>query len=108
MFETDDARVAAEALEAGGFDAIVASLSLPELDAGTLRAGICPSTPGSPVSLDVAERVHIARTLAYTAGNRRQAALVLGISRSTLLHKIRKYGLDHTGGKRQSEARGEA
>ena len=107
VFETDDARVAAEALETGGFDAIVASLSLPELDAGILRAAICPSAPGSPVSLDAAERVHIARTLAYTAGNRRQAALVLGISRSTLLHKIRKYGLDHTGGKRQSEARGE-
>jgi transcriptional regulator of acetoin/glycerol metabolism len=107
VFETDDARVAAEALEAGGFDAIVASLSLPELDAGTLRAAICPSAPGSPVSLDAAERVHIARTLAYTAGNRRQAALLLGISRSTLLHKIRRYGLDHTGGKRQAEARGE-
>lgn len=33
-------------------------------------------------------------TLAHTRGNKRQAALLLGISRSTLLHKIRRYGLE--------------
>jgi DNA-binding protein Fis len=31
--------------------------------------------------------------LRHTRGNKRQAALLLGISRSTLLHKVRKYGL---------------
>ena len=56
----------------------------------------------SPVSLDAAERLHIARTLEHTAGNRRQAALILGISRSTLLHKIRKYGLDDRHGARRA------
>ncbi len=108
VLETQDARAAAEALEAGGFDALVLSLALPELDAGLLRAGICPTAPGSPVSLDQAERAHIARTLAHTAGNRRQAALVLGISRSTLLHKIRKYGLDEGGALRQPRMQGDA
>jgi DNA-binding protein Fis len=29
--------------------------------------------------------------LHFTGGNKRQAALILGISRSTLLHKVRKY-----------------
>jgi DNA-binding protein Fis len=36
--------------------------------------------------------------LRYTDGNKRQAAHLLGISRSTLLHKVRKYGLADTGG----------
>ena len=47
----------------------------------------------APDSLDAAERRHIALTLRYTGGNRRRAAQLLGISRSTLLHKVRKYGL---------------
>lgn len=108
VLEAEDARAAAESLEGGGFDAAVVSLALPELDAGLLRAAICPSAPGSPVSLDQAERAHIARTLAHTAGNRRQAALVLGISRSTLLHKIRKYGLDEGVARRRSREHGDA
>ena len=49
-----------------------------------------------PDSLDAAERRHIALTLRYTGGNRRRAAQLLGISRSTLLHKVRKYGLDES------------
>ena len=107
VFETGDSRVAAESLEAGGFDAVVVSLSLPELEAGALRAAICPSSPGSPVSLDAAERAHIARTLAHAGGNRRQTALILGISRSTLLHKIRKYGLDSSAARRQPRVDGD-
>jgi DNA-binding NtrC family response regulator len=107
VFETGDSRVAVESLEAGGFDAVVVSLSLPELEAGVLRAAICPSSPGSPVSLDAAERAHIARTLSHTGGNRRQAALVLGISRSTLLHKIRKYGFDDSAAPRHPRADGD-
>jgi len=44
-------------------------------------------------SLDSAEAAHIARVLARCGGNRRQTALSLGIARSTLLAKIRKYQL---------------
>ncbi|MDX2207784.1 MAG: helix-turn-helix domain-containing protein [Gemmatimonadales bacterium] len=46
-----------------------------------------------PETLDAAEARHIAAVLEFTHGNRRQAALLLGIARSTLLAKIRRHGL---------------
>ena len=46
-----------------------------------------------PESLEAAEARHIAAVLHFTGGKRRQAALLLGVARSTLLSKIRKYGL---------------
>jgi len=106
VFETGDRAAAVESLEAGGFDGALVSLRVPQLDASALRAAICPTAPGLPVSLDAAERVHIARTLEHTGGNRRQAALILGISRSTLLHKIRKYGLDDGSARHRRRAKG--
>lgn len=48
---------------------------------------------GSPAPLDDAEKRHIAVTLQHTRGNKRQAAHLLGIARSTLLAKVRKYEL---------------
>jgi len=47
----------------------------------------------APESLEAAESRHIAAVLRFAKGNRRQAALLLGVARSTLLAKIRKYGL---------------
>lgn len=49
------------------------------------------SAPGDP--LELVEARHIAATLEHTGGNRRQAALLLGVARSTLLAKIRRYKL---------------
>jgi two-component system, NtrC family, response regulator AtoC len=46
-----------------------------------------------PKSLDEVERTHIERTLRVHAGNRTHAARELGISRATLIKKIRAYGL---------------
>jgi two-component system, NtrC family, response regulator AtoC len=46
-----------------------------------------------PKSLDEVERTHIERTLRVHAGNRTHAARELGISRATLIKKIRTYGL---------------
>lgn len=69
-------------------------------EAGDLPAGISPSpdfvvTEGAaqptPESLDAAEARHLTAMLRFTGGNKRQAALLLGIARSTLLAKIRKY-----------------
>ena len=47
----------------------------------------------APESLDGAEARHLRAVLRFTSGNKRQAALLLGIARSTLLAKVRKYGL---------------
>jgi len=85
---------AAEALRLPGFDLLVLDLGLPALDLAALRAALVPAVPAAPDTLDAAERRHIALTLAYTQGNKRQAAHLLGISRSTLLIKIRRYGLE--------------
>jgi DNA-binding NtrC family response regulator len=45
----------------------------------------------TPLSLDELERQHIERTLKHHAGNRTRAAAELGISRATLINKIKRY-----------------
>jgi len=72
-------------------DLLLLDLSLPELDLAMLRRALAPAT--EPEKLETAERRHIAGVLRHTGGNKRRAAHILGISRSTLLHKVRKYGL---------------
>jgi DNA-binding NtrC family response regulator len=79
------------------FDLLVLDLSLPGLDVALLRRAVAPAAAAAPDSLDAAERRHLVTVLEHTRGNRRQAARILGISRSTLLNKIRKYGIDRAG-----------
>lgn len=45
-------------------------------------------------SLQEVEKDHIAKMLAYTSGNRTQAAKILGISRVSLISKIKTYNLE--------------
>jgi DNA-binding NtrC family response regulator len=85
------ASAAAELMGADA-DTLLLDLDFPDLDLATLRRAL--GSLGEPDSLDAAERRHIARVLQFTAGNKRRAAHILGISRSTLLHKVRKYGLE--------------
>lgn len=47
----------------------------------------------TPMSLDVMEHQHIERTLRYHGGNRTRAAKELGISRATLINKIKLYAI---------------
>jgi len=47
----------------------------------------------TPLSLEDLERQHIERTLKHHGGNRTRAALELGISRATLINKIKRYAL---------------
>jgi DNA-binding NtrC family response regulator len=89
-----DAPAAVEALSSPGFDVLVLDLGLADLKLATLREALAPAQSAEPDSLEAAERRHIALALRYTGGNRRRAAHLLGISRSTLLHKVRKYGLE--------------
>jgi DNA-binding NtrC family response regulator len=90
----ETAEEAAAALAVPGVGAVLVDLSLPGLDRAALARALTPATPVPPDTLAAAERRHIAVALQHTRGNRRQAALLLGISRSTLLHKIRRYELE--------------
>jgi DNA-binding NtrC family response regulator len=47
----------------------------------------------TPMTLDSLEHQHIDRTLRYHGGNRTRAAKELGISRATLINKIKLYGI---------------
>lgn len=85
---------AAQALAVPGLDLAVVGLGTPGLDQTLFRESLAPADPVEPEPLESVERRHIARTLAYTRGNKRRAAHLLGIARSTLLAKVRKYGLD--------------
>ncbi|MEM1210851.1 MAG: sigma-54 dependent transcriptional regulator [Planctomycetota bacterium] len=51
------------------------------------------ATPAAGVSLDQLEKQAIRETLKLTAGNREQAAKMLGIGERTLYRKLKEYGL---------------
>jgi DNA-binding NtrC family response regulator len=53
-----------------------------------------PSRASAWLTLDEVERDHIARTLAHTFNNRSAAARLLGLTRQSLLRKMKRYGLD--------------
>jgi len=91
-------REVAEIVAAPGLDYLAIDLTLPLLDLSTLQRALNPGSANPPDSLEAAERRHIALTLDFTRGNRRQAARMLGIARSTMLAKLRKYGLEHVRG----------
>ncbi|MFH5802719.1 sigma 54-interacting transcriptional regulator [Alienimonas sp. DA493] len=49
------------------------------------------------VSLEVLEREHVLATLKHTGWNKSRAASILGIERSTLDRKLKKYGVERPG-----------
>ncbi|MBN2577988.1 MAG: sigma 54-interacting transcriptional regulator [Pirellulales bacterium] len=70
-------------------DLLLTSLTAPgDTDITGPAAGVF-----APVSLDDVERHHIENTLNYTHWNKSKTASILGIERSTLDRKIRRYGL---------------
>jgi DNA-binding NtrC family response regulator len=76
------------------YDLLVIDPALPGLSSQVLSATFSSADSSAPDSLDEAERRHVDRVLRHTSGNKRKAAILLGISRSTLLNKVRKYGLE--------------
>jgi DNA-binding NtrC family response regulator len=93
VIPAEDAHVAGEALSATDAEYLVLGLGFPRIDLDALRCAIDPSGSTEPETLDAVERRHIESVLQQTGGNRSRAARLLGISRSTLLAKIRRYGL---------------
>jgi two-component system response regulator HydG len=59
-----------------------------------LRKGGGGEKRHQPQALAEVERAHIEKTLKFHDGNRTRAAQELGISRATLINKIKVYGLD--------------
>ncbi len=47
----------------------------------------------TPQTLEELERQHIERTLRHHEGNRTRASQELGISRATLINKIKRYNI---------------
>ncbi|GAB7541779.1 sigma-54-dependent Fis family transcriptional regulator [Cupriavidus sp. 8B] len=62
-------------------------------DGGGNSRGTDGGLPDAVCSLEVTEAESIRKALAYSAGNLTRTALHLGIAKSTLYQKIRKYGL---------------
>ncbi|MEO6595731.1 MAG: sigma-54 dependent transcriptional regulator [Planctomycetota bacterium] len=61
-------------------------------------AALCSPALGGPLlklkeALEESEKVLIEQALQHLGGNRERAARALGINRSTLFHKLRKYGI---------------
>jgi DNA-binding NtrC family response regulator len=74
-----------------------ASLQPSRLVVAAASVGLPTPQHGPPLPLKAAlagpEKQLIEQALAYCGGNREQAAKVLGINRSTLFHKLRKFGI---------------
>ncbi len=51
------------------------------------------NNPSAPCSLDRLEKDHIKKTIDFSRGNQSLAARLLGVSRSTLINKLKKYDL---------------
>ena len=91
---------ASAALGSPGLGVLVLELDLPGLLLEGLRRALAPGVgaQATPDPLEEVERRHILDTLRFTSGNRRRAARILGIARSTLLAKIRRYRLEEGSG----------
>jgi DNA-binding NtrC family response regulator len=88
-----DQAAAARALREDQPDTLVLDLrSTAGPDLETLAAALAPSPAAAPpVTLEAVERAQILVGLRHTRGNKRRAAQLLGIARSTLIQKVRRY-----------------
>ncbi len=66
---------------------------LPLIVAGTGVCGTAAPAVAPLVSIEQLEREHIQRVLRHTGGNKKEAAQILGIDRSTLYAKLKAYNL---------------
>ncbi len=66
--------------------------SLPKFSSAPPQALV--SSQELPLNLDDMEKMAVEKALKHTAGNKSQAAQILGVTRKTLAAKLKKYGLD--------------
>ena len=90
------AGMAAASVTRDGLDVVVVDLRTAGASPVALAAALTPAdVPGTPPPpLEAVEREHILAMLRYTRGNKRRAAQLLGIARSTLIQKVRRYALE--------------
>jgi DNA-binding NtrC family response regulator len=60
----------------------------------SLKVRVASAAGNELQSLEKNEATYIAQVLAFTGGNRNQAADILGIDRVSLWRRIKRYGLD--------------
>jgi DNA-binding NtrC family response regulator len=75
------------------YDLLLLDPTRPQIDLAAFSLAAQSNVASDPDSLDQVERRHLEIMLQHTRGNKKKAAHLLGISRSTLLNKVRKYGL---------------
>ena len=84
---------ARQAGELASYDFLLLDPTDPLVDLAALSLPPATGSAAVPETLDEVERRHLALVLRHTEGNKRKAAHLLGISRSTLLNKVRRYRL---------------
>jgi DNA-binding NtrC family response regulator len=94
VIPVEDAATAGAAVLSTQARYLVLDLRLPGLDHDFLNRALGSEAVAASESLETVERNHIARVLRSTGSNRSRAARILGVSRSTLHAKIRKYQIE--------------
>ncbi len=83
--------------EVMGLHLVPHEIRCPPAAGGSAEAEPAPGETAEPLSLKELEQNHVERVLRYTGGNKKEAARILGIDRSTLYAKIKTYGLENGG-----------
>jgi DNA-binding NtrC family response regulator len=88
-----DGHAARAVMTEPGVTMLAADLAVPELDRQALLAALAVDGDAPPPTLEEMERRQIVAALRHTRGNRRDAARLLGIARSTLHAKLHRYDI---------------